>query len=312
MKQIELFGPRESSHRRTWTAAAIVLILVFFALGLLATIFGVLIPMGFHQEDLESQWLPLAIQLAGFSFIALPLLAWVWLFERRKPNTLGLNGQFVGRYARGLLTGAAFLFSVIALIWLAGGYRIEGPGVWTAPSPILFVPILALLGGFLIQGGTEELLMRGWLMQLVASRHGLVLAIVINSIMFSVMHAGNITPSMELGLALVNLVLFAVMTSLYAIKEGSIWGVCAWHSIWNWLLGVGFGLEVSGARLAVQSLVVDLAPKTDAPWWLTGGTFGPEASVATTVVLLAGCIYYGATGAFRIARARSEAFESKA
>lgn len=149
--------------------------------------------------------------------------------------------------------------------------------------------------------------MRGWLMQLVASRHGLVIAIVINSVLFAILHGGNIAPSKELALALANLILFGVMISLYAIKEGSLWGVCAWHTAWNWLLGVGFGLEVSGGRMAVQSLVIDLAPKDGAPWWLTGGAFGPEASVVTTIVLLAGCAYFGATGALGAARARSAA-----
>lgn len=305
MKNVELYGPREPTHRRTWTAAAIPLIIAFFVLGQLATIFGVLKPMGFRQADLEAQWLPLVIQLVGFGVTALLLLIWVGVFERRSPLVLGLNGQFVRRYACGLLVGAGFLFAVVALIWAAGGYRIEGRGVWTAPSPILFLPILALFGGFIIQGGTEELLMRGWLMQLVASRHGLVAAIVVNAVLFALMHGGNIAPSKELVLALVNLILFAVMISLYAIKEGSLWGVCAWHTAWNWLLGVGFGLEVSGGRIAVQSLVVDLAPKAGAPWWLTGGAFGPEASIATTAVLLCGAIFFGGTGAFKAARSRA-------
>lgn len=305
MKNVELYGPRAPTHRRTWTAAAIPLIIVFFVLGQLATIFGVLKPMGFRQADLETQWLPLVIQLAGFGVTSVLLLLWVRLFERRSPPILGLNGEFVRRYARGLLVGAGFLFAVVALIWAAGGYRIEGGGVWTAPSPILFLPILALFGGFIIQGGTEELLMRGWLMQLVASRHGLIAAIVINAVLFALMHGGNIAPSKELVLALINLVLFAVMISLYAIKEGSLWGVCAWHTAWNWLLGVGFGLEVSGGRIAVQSLVVDLAPQAGAPWWLTGGAFGPEASIATTAVLLGGAIYLGVTGALRAAWSRA-------
>lgn len=308
MKNVELYGPKQPKHRRTWTAAAIPLIIVFFAVGQLATVLGVLMPMGFHQADLETQWLPMVVQLLGFGLTALLLVAWVWLFERRSPLVLGLNGACLRRYGRGLLVGCGFLLSVIGLIWATGGYRVEGFSVWAAPSLVLFQPILALFAGFVIQGGTEELLMRGWLMQLVASRHGLVAAIVINSALFAIMHGGNIAPSKELALALVNLVLFGVMISLYATKEGSLWGVCAWHTAWNWLLGVGFGLEVSGGQMPVQSLVIDLAPKAGAPWWLTGGAFGPEASVATTIVLLAGSIYFGVTGAFRLARARSAAF----
>ena len=151
----------------------------------------------------------------------------------------------------------------------------------------------------MVQGATEELMLRGWLLQLVASRHGLVAAIIVNAVVFAVLHAGNIKPSLELALALGNLLLFSVLISLYAIKEGSLWGVCAWHTAWNTLLGVGFGLDVSGAKVAVQSLVVDLAPNANAAWWLTGGAFGPEASVATSAVLLAGVVYLLATGALR-------------
>ncbi len=299
MTKIELYAPRSSRHRRTWTAAAIPMIVLFLIAGQMLTIFGILKPMGFHSADLATQWQPMAIQLLGFGFTTLLILAWAWLFERRSPATLGLNGDALLRYGRGLLVGAGFLFASIGLAWALGAYRIEGIGVWSAPSPALFIPILCLFGGFMIQGATEEIMFRGWLMQLVASRHGLIAAIAINSVIFALLHGGNIKPSIELAFALVNLVLFAVMISLYAIKEGSLWGVCAWHSAWNTLLGVGFGLDVSGGKIAVQSLVVDLAPAQGAPWWLTGGAFGPEASVATSVVLLAGVIYFLATGALR-------------
>jgi membrane protease YdiL (CAAX protease family) len=299
MNKVELYAPRTMRHRRTWTAAAIVLMVVFLIVGQLATIFGVLKPMGFHQADLNTQWAPLTIQLLGFGVTALLILAWARLFERRSPATLGLNGQALVRYGRGLLTGAGFLIASIGLAWALGGYHIEGIGVWSAPSPILFLPILCLFGGFMVQGATEELMLRGWLLQLVASRHGLVAAIILNAVVFAVLHAGNIKPSPELALALGNLLLFSVLISLYAIKEGSLWGVCAWHTAWNTLLGVGFGLDVSGAKVAVQSLVVDLAPNAHAAWWLTGGAFGPEASVATSAVLLAGVVYLLAAGALR-------------
>ena len=87
-----------------------------------------------------------------------------------------------------------------------------------------------------------------------------------------------------------NIVLFGLFISLYAVREGSLWGVCGWHAAWNWLLGLGFGLEVSGIRIDTVPLVADLTVAPGAPWWLTGGAFGPEASVVTTAVLLAGAL----------------------
>jgi len=102
--------------------------------------------------------------------------------------------------------------------------------------------IVVLLLGFIVQGSTEEIFFRGWLMQLIASRHGLWLAIGINSVLFGLMHAANIPPSRELFMGLLNIALFGVFISLYAAREGSLWGVCGWHAAWNWLLGLGFGL----------------------------------------------------------------------
>ena len=111
-----------------------------------------------------------------------------------------------------------------------------------------------------------------------------------SSALFGLLHAGNIKPSPELAVGVANVVLFGVMIGFYAAREGSLWGICGWHAAWNWLLGLGFGLEVSGQVIQTPPLIVDLADRTGAPWWLTGAAFGPEGSVVTTAVLLLACV----------------------
>lgn len=140
---------------------------------------------------------------------------------------------------------------------------------------------------------------RGWLMQLIASRHGLVVALIVNAVLFGLAHAGNTEPTKELALGVVNIVLFGTFIGLYAAREGSLWGVCGWHAAWNWLLGLGFGLEVSGHVLKVTPLIVDLTTVEGAPWWLTGATFGPEASVVITVILLLASVWVVLRGPFK-------------
>lgn len=299
MSRTEIFAPRTAAGRRTWTAAAVVLIVVFFLIGQLTTIFGVLKPMGYHKADLDTQWEPFAIFLAGGGITLLLILAWTSLFERRSPAGLGFKAGIAGPYLQGLLVGGLALGAVVGLILAAGGYTVAGTGSWASTAPALLAPLLVLFGGYMIQGATEEVMLRGWLMPLIASRHGLVAAVLINSGFFALLHASNIDPSGELALGLFNLFLFAVALSLYAIREGSLWGVCAAHTGWNALLGVGFALEVSGQTVPVTPLVANLAPAPDAPWWLTGGAFGPEASVVATVVLAASCAYLIAKGALR-------------
>jgi hypothetical protein len=46
-------------------------------------------------------------------------------------------------------------------------------------------------------------------------------------------------------------------------------------------------------------LIVDLKDTPGQPWWLSGGSWGPEASVFTTVVLLVGIIVLIRKGALK-------------
>jgi uncharacterized protein len=307
MAGIELYAPRTPRHRRTWTAAALVLAVVFIALGQTITaVPGIMLGL-MTMDGPAGGWIGNAYMLAGFAVIALVTLAWVALFERRGLATIGFNGSGLKRFLRGYGIGLAFLLAVVGGIAALGGYRIESGGVFTAPSiPAALGPIIVLMFGFIIQGSTEEIVTRGWLMQVITSRHGLGWGIGLSAGLFGLLHAANIKPSPELVMGVTNVMLFGVFIGLYAAREGSLWGVCGWHAAWNWLLGLGFGLEVSGQVVRTKPLILDLATRTELPWWLTGAAFGPEGSVVTTAVLLIGSTVlavrgrsedYGVTGA---------------
>ncbi len=301
MTGIELYAERKRRHRRTWTIAAIVLGMVFMVGGQVGA-FLPAIATGFVTPGGGSDgWPQMAYELvAAFGLGSVLVLLWAWLFERRGPNTLGLNAKGPLRFVRGYLIGLAFLGGVVGIIWLAGGYVVEGTGAFgSAAVGAALLPIGVLMLGFIIQGSSEELLFRGWLMQLIASRHGLWIAVVANSALFALAHAGNIEPSNELYVGLANIVLFGLFISLYAVREGSLWGVCGWHAAWNWLLGLGFGLEVSGMKIDNLPLITDLTAAPDAAWWLTGASFGPEASLVTTAVLLVGTVVLALRGRTR-------------
>ena len=291
MPGIELYAPRRPRHRRTWTVAALVLAVVFIIAGQLAgALPGVM--LGFLTPQGEAVgWQGTAWMLAGFAFTAGIVVLWVTLFERRGLKEIGFNGSGLKRFVRGYAIGLAFLLVVVGAIWALGGYRVDAGGAFAAASVgAALIPIAVLLLGFIIQGSTEEILTRGWLMQVIASRHGLAWGIGLSSALFGLLHAANIDPSPELFAGVLNVILFGVFIGLYAAREGSLWGVCGWHAAWNWLLGLGFGLEVSGQVIETTPLVVDLGTRTTVPWWITGAAFGPEGSVVTTAVLLIGSV----------------------
>ena len=69
MAGIELYAPRRPRHRRTWTAAALVLAIVFIALGqTLAFVPGMLLGL-MTPDGADVGWLGTAWTLAGFAFI---------------------------------------------------------------------------------------------------------------------------------------------------------------------------------------------------------------------------------------------------
>lgn len=301
MAGMELYAERKPRHRRTWTAAAILLGLVFMLGGQLAAYYPAIVTGFITPGGGSDGWPQLAYELgAAFGLGSVLVLLWAWLFERRGPTTLGFNAKGPMRFLRGYGLGLAFLLTVIGVIWAAGGYVVEGAGAFgSAAVGAALLPIGVLLLGFVIQGSSEELLFRGWLMQLIASRHGLWIAVVANSALFALAHAGNIEPSKELYVGLANVVLFGLFISLYAVREGSLWGVCGWHAAWNWLLGLGFGLQVSGMKIETLPLITDLTAAPGAAWWLTGGAFGPEASLVSTAVLLTGTVVLALRGRTR-------------
>ncbi|MDO1559704.1 type II CAAX endopeptidase family protein [Brevundimonas sp. 2R-24] len=300
MAGIELYAPRKPRHRRTWTAAALPLALVFMLLGSVLAAFPGL-ALGFlTPQGASIGWQGTAYTLFGFVFIALVTLAWVRFFERRGLREIGFNGQGLKRFLRGYGVGLLFLVVIVGVIWGVGGYGVEGPGAFGgADLMTALVPILILLLGFIVQGSTEEIVTRGWLMQVIASRHGLAWGIGLSSVLFGLLHAANIDPSPELAMGVTNVILFGVFIGLYAAREGSLWGACGWHAAWNWLLGLGFGLEVSGLNIEVTPLVVDLTTRETLPWWVTGAAFGPEGSIVTTAVLLIGSVVLAMRGRSR-------------
>jgi membrane protease YdiL (CAAX protease family) len=289
MSGIELYAPRQPRHRRTWTAAALVLAVAFIVVGQIAGAIPGIMAGFLTPEGAAVGWQGTAFTLFAFAFTAGIVILWVTLFERRGLATIGFNGSGVKRFARGYVIGLAFLLAVVGAIWVLGGYRIEAGGAFASASVgAALVPIVILMLGFVIQGSTEEILTRGWLMQVIASRHGLAWGVGLSSLLFGLLHAANIDPSPELLTGVLNVILFGVFIGLYAAREGSLWGVCGWHAAWNWLLGLGFGLEVSGQVIETTPLIVDPGTQTTVPWWVTGAAFGPEGSVITTVVLLIG------------------------
>ena len=201
--------------------------------------------------------------------------------QKRKLRTLGfIKKGMLKEYGLGMLLGFAFFSVCVLLGVLFGGLKIEGI------SPEFSIGIfVAYLLGSMVQGMTEEVLCRGYFLGSYARRYPVYAAVLANSLLFASLHLLNSGISV---LAFINITLFGIFASIYFIRRGSIWGIGAFHSIWNLVQGNFYGIKVSGTPVG-NTLFTTQAIAGKSLW--NGGDFGMEGSLICTIVLTCGIIF---------------------
>lgn len=203
------------------------------------------------------------------------------LIQKRKLRTLGFCKKgFVKEYLSGAVLG--FLFFSVAVLGsvLTGGLKIEKSS--SAFSLGLFALFLL---GFMVQGMAEEVLCRGYFLVSFSRRYPMYAGAIINALLFAALHLLNGGISV---LAFLNLFLFGIFASLYFINRKSIWGIGAFHSIWNLVQGNFYGIRVSGINIQ-SSLFTSVS--YEGKELLNGGAFGLEGSIMVTIVLSTGIAF---------------------
>jgi uncharacterized protein len=224
------------------------------------------------------------ISLGVAESAAIGLTVLLWRFVDRQPlAALGLRPEVAARqWLRGAGV-AALMMAFIVVVW----YTLVDSATWDINTDLLRAGTVLVggLAGFAIQGPAEEILFRGYIFENVASQWGVRWAVTISALGFGLWHAQN--PAFN-PLALVNLVLFGVATALYKLRVDGrqLWGVFAIHTVWNWLQQVVFGLPNSGIASTSDNAVFTVIPNTSAPEPIWGGGFGPEGTLAASLVLL--------------------------
>lgn len=235
------------------------------------------IPLFSNNKDLLS----LLITLFSFVFISLLVFFRVKVIEKRSISSIGFNkNNWLKKYSLGFLIGLAMM-SIIVLILLPFGYitieknPIQPVGVSAIAS------VLVILFGWIIQGATEEIVTRGWLLNILSTKYNIGVGLLISSTLFGLMHLTN--PNVNY-IAVINIILVGLFYGLYVIKTNDLWAVCGMHSAWNFAQGNIFGFKVSGLDVSVGSLIDLNLVGSD---FVTGGIFGPEAGITATFILLA-------------------------
>ncbi|WP_073148318.1 CPBP family intramembrane glutamic endopeptidase [Paramaledivibacter caminithermalis] len=279
---------KESRYLPNAFLAIIIIIIVLFGIDLVLF----LTPLGnigrnISVEGLKGEALFFSINGLGvrFGMYILTFFAWVKFIEKRPLYTMGFGkDSFFKKYFRGFILGFLMMGFCVIAFTVMGLVRIDvsNPSIkgFNALGSVFIV-----LMGWMIQGASEEIMIRGWLLPVIGSRHNVALGIFISSTLFGAMHLLNANINI---LPMLNLILFGLFAALYVIWEGGIWGICGLHSAWNWTQGNVFGIEVSG-NLPAGGILIDLETAQGSEL-ITGGLFGIEGGVVCSIVLALGII----------------------
>ena len=214
--------------------------------------------------------------------VAMVLLAtWVCTRLRREPlASVGL--RLDRRWAREFAWGCAVVLGGMAL---AAGLIVAIGGVRFELDPARSIGTLAFgLFMFTSVAALEELLFRGFLFQRLVAGLGAWPAQIALALLFAFAHWGN--PGMEGAAkvwATIDIALAAVTLGLAYLRTRSLALPIGMHLSWNWAQGHLLGFGVSGVDLTGW-----LHPVFQGvPSWITGGDFGPEASLVGVIADLA-------------------------
>ena len=235
------------------------------------------------------------IQLLGIvlaaPFVVAMTFVFVWGLDRRPIGSLGARWP-EGGPRKALVQAVTAPLATLALLgsWLAvilllppslaevsfGGVSrsFETGPAWWPLAPSLLLGLLLL--GFLIQGGLEEWIVRGYIYRALKDRWRPWVAALASSVLFALMHLLNpdVSP-----VALLNIVIAGMILAALVEKSGSLWSATLAHGVWNFAVACLLSVPVSGVRM-FHLLDVSIGGRE----LVTGGLFGPEGSLVLTAL----------------------------
>jgi uncharacterized protein len=194
------------------------------------------------------------------------------IYERGQLADIGLEWTAASRrnLAVGILggIGAALVVLVLPLL-VRAAYLEPVPNEHFRWPSALFVSI--------------EMLFRGYMFQVLVKAIGPFATILPMSVLFGLAHSDNLNFSW---LALLNTVLWGVVLGYAFLLSGDLWLPIGLHFGWNWTLP-WFGANLSGFTMGVTGYSMHW--KVAELW--SGGAYGPEGGLLTSVTVLAVFFY---------------------
>ena len=198
-----------------------------------------------------------------------------WI-ERRHASEFATQRSFA-EFATGLALGMGLFTTLMVILWLLDVYH---PSKWVGFAP--------LFGGFwfaLLTAINEEIVFRGLLFRLSQKVLGVWGALALTSLLFGAAHAFNHGATIGSSCAIA-LEAGILLGAAYALTQ-RLWLPIGLHLGWNFTEGSIFGMSISGGSTRGSLVTGTLRGRN----LLTGGSFGPEASIIAVAVSLAASLF---------------------
>lgn len=194
----------------------------------------------------------------------------VWLAEGRTPSELK-PAAAPGGLVIGFLIGVVVFASVMATLIGTGLYDFATTGPASAWKG----------GGLSVESGfIEEIMARGVILRLTWRAFGPWAAFIFSAALFGAGHFGN--PNASAWAALCIAVEAGILLGAFYALTGRLWVSIGLHAGWNFTQGYLFGAVVSGTDFGPA--IARSVARDGFPLWLTGGRFGPEASLPALAI----------------------------
>jgi uncharacterized protein len=203
-----------------------------------------------------------------------------WLMARIEKRPMRAYGfrreRFIALYLRGGAIGVAGLSVLMFMIYLAGGWRIDGLHLQGGSA---WKYGLAWALAFIVAGLSEETQMRGYLLATLSRGISFWPAAIGLSLLFAALHLGN---EGENYTGIVFAALAGIAFSYMIWRTGSLALVFGLHAAWDWSESFLFGTPDSGQH--VYGFLLQSHPLGNP--LVSGGSAGPEGSILGLPVLL--------------------------
>jgi membrane protease YdiL (CAAX protease family) len=217
-----------------------------------------------------------AIAMEIASAVALLLIYWVFVrwMEHRRIGELAPE-RAPGNLLAGALIGLGLFSSVIAALSAMGVAHV---GQFNSGQSLLRATNMAVLSGI-----GEELIFRGVVYRIFEEMFGSLVALLVSAAFFGATHLANPGATLTSGAAIA--LEAGVLLGVSYMMVRNLWLPIGLHFGWNFAESAIFGSVVSGN--AFSGL---FATTMTGPELLTGGKFGPEASVISVAICAAAAV----------------------